>query len=49
MRIVAGKYKRKNLVTLETDDTRPTKDMVKEAIFDTVLIKDTDTFLDFYV
>ena len=48
MRIVAGKYKRKNLVTLETDDTRPTKDMVKEAIFDTVLIKDTDTFLDLF-
>ena len=48
MRIVAGKYKRKNLLTLETDDTRPTKDMVKEAIFDTVLIKDTDTFLDLF-
>ena len=48
MRVVAGKYKRKNLITLEGDDTRPTKDMVKEAIFDTVLIKDTDTFLDLF-
>lgn len=48
MRIVAGKYKRKNLVTLETNDTRPTKDMVKEAIFDTIQINDTDTFLDLF-
>lgn len=48
MRIVAGKYKRKNLITLETNDTRPTKDMVKEAIFDTIQINEADTFLDLF-
>lgn len=48
MRIVAGKYKRKSLITLESNDTRPTKDMVKEAIFDTIQISDTDTFLDLF-
>ena len=48
MRIVAGKYKRKNLITLTGDDTRPTKDMVKEAIFDTIQIKDSDFFLDLF-
>ena len=48
MRVIAGKYKRKNLKSLETNDTRPTKDMVREAIFDTVLINDTDSFLDLF-
>lgn len=34
MRIISGKYKRKNLVTLPgTDITRPTSDRVKENIF----------------
>lgn len=48
MRIVAGKYKRKNLITLESNDTRPTKDMVKEAIFDTIQITSDDSFLDLF-
>lgn len=36
MRIIAGKYKRSPLMTLEGDNTRPTRDMVKEAIFSAV-------------
>ena len=36
MRIVAGKYKRTPLKTLESNDTRPTKDMVKEALFSSI-------------
>ena len=37
MRVVGGKYKRTNLFTLKGDDiTRPTKDMVKEAVFSSV-------------
>lgn len=48
MRIVSGKYKRKNLITLESNDTRPTKDMVKEAIFDTIQINEGDSLLDLF-
>lgn len=48
MRIVAGKYKRTPLITLEGDSTRPTKDMVKEALFDTLQIGYDDTFLDLF-
>ena len=33
MRVVAGKYRGTNLFTLEGNNTRPTKDMVKEALF----------------
>ena len=48
MRIIAGKYKRKNLLSLEGLDTRPTKDMVKEAIFDTIQISSDDNLLDLF-
>lgn len=48
MRIIAGKYKRTPLVTLEGDLTRPTKDMVKEALFDSLQINDGDSFLDLF-
>lgn len=48
MRIIAGKYKRRNIKTLESYDTRPTKDMVKEAIFDSIQINEGDTFLDLF-
>ena len=48
MRIVAGKYKRRNIKTLESYDTRPTKDMVKEAIFDSIQINEGDSFLDLF-
>jgi 16S rRNA (guanine(966)-N(2))-methyltransferase RsmD len=33
MRIIAGKYKKSNLYTLEGNDTRPTTDALKESIF----------------
>ena len=39
MRIIAGKYKRTPILTLEGEDiTRPTRDMVKEALFSTLYI-----------
>lgn len=48
MRVVAGKYKRTNLVALEGDATRPTKDMVKEALFDALQVKSGESFLDLF-
>lgn len=48
MRIVAGKYKRTPLKTLESDSTRPTKDMVKEALFSTITIYNDSKFLDLF-
>lgn len=48
MRIIAGKYKRTPLVSLEGDATRPTKDMVKEALFDALQINGGESFLDLF-
>lgn len=49
MRIIAGKYKRTPIKTLEGDDiTRPTKDMVKEAMFSSIDIYEDTTFLDLF-
>lgn len=48
MRVIAGKYKRTILNTLEGNDTRPTKDMVKEALFSSIDIDETATFLDLF-
>lgn len=48
MRIVAGKYKRLLLDTLEGDSTRPTKDMVKEALFDSLQVIEGESFLDLF-
>ena len=48
MRIVAGKYKRTPLKTLDSLDTRPTKDMVKEALFSSIQITEGDRFLDLF-
>ena len=49
MRIVAGKYKRTNLKTLEGDEiTRPTKDMVREALFSSIVIHNETLFLDLF-
>ena len=48
MRVVAGKYKRIPLLALEGDKTRPTKDMVKEALFDALQISENETFLDLF-
>lgn len=49
MRIIAGKYKRTPLKTLEGEDiTRPTRDMVKEALFSSIQIYSDTTFLDLF-
>ena len=48
MRIVAGKYKRTPLKTIESNDTRPTKDMVKEALFSSINIYNDTRFLDLF-
>ena len=48
MRVIAGKYKRTILNTLEGNDTRPTKDMVKEALFSSIDIDSTTIFLDLF-
>ena len=49
MRIIAGKYKRTPILTLEGDDiTRPTRDMVKEALFSTIQIEEDTSFLDLF-
>ena len=49
MRIIAGKYKRTPLKTLEGEDiTRPTRDMVKEALFSSIMIYSDTTLLDLF-
>lgn len=49
MRIIAGKYKRTPIKTLQGQDiTRPTKDMVKEAVFSTISINEETSFLDLF-
>ena len=37
MRIIAGKFKGRKLKSYQTDKVRPTKDMVKEAVFNILL------------
>ncbi len=49
MRVIAGKYKKTPLVTLEGQDiTRPTRDMVKEALFSTITMYSDTKFLDLF-
>ncbi len=48
MRIIAGKYKRTPLLTIESLSTRPTKDMVKEALFSSIYIDEETCFLDIF-
>ena len=49
MRVIAGKYKRTPIKTLEGEDiTRPTKDMVKEALFSSIQIDSDSVFLDLF-
>ena len=49
MRIIAGKYKRTPIFTLEGEDiTRPTKDMVREALFSSITIYSDSSFLDLF-
>lgn len=48
MRVISGKYRHITLNTLEGDSTRPTKDMVKEAMFDSLQVGEGDSFLDLF-
>lgn len=49
MRVIAGKYKRTPLKTLEGEEiTRPTRDMVKEALFSSIAIYSDTVFLDLF-
>ena len=48
MRIIAGKYKRTPLLTIDSLSTRPTKDMVKEALFSSIYIDEETCFLDLF-
>jgi len=49
MRVIAGKYKRTPIKTLEGEDiTRPTRDMVKEALFSSIQIYEDTKFLDLF-
>ena len=49
MRIIAGKYKKTPILTLDGEDiTRPTRDMVKEALFSTISIYSDTAFLDLF-
>ena len=48
LRVVAGKYKRTKLDSLDSLKTRPTKDMVKEALFSSIYIENESNFLDLF-
>lgn len=49
MRVVSGKVRGLQLKTIESDATRPTKDMVKEALFSIINEKTPDAlFLDLF-
>lgn len=49
MRVIAGKYKRTPIKTLDGEDiTRPTRDMVKEALFSSIDIYSDTYFLDLF-
>ena len=49
MRVVSGKVRGLILKTIESDSTRPTKDMVKEALFSILMSKTPESiFLDLF-
>lgn len=49
MRIIAGKRKGLNIKTIEGESTRPTRDMVREALFSILTSKISDAkFLDLF-
>lgn len=49
MRVVSGKARGMQLKTIEGESTRPTKDMVKEALFSILMSKTPDAiFLDLF-
>lgn len=49
MRVIAGKYKRTPIQSIAGEEiTRPTKDMVKEALFSTIIIDNDTKMLDLF-
>ena len=49
MRVIAGKFKGKILTEFELSSTRPTADMVREALFDKIgFLVDDSVFLDLF-
>lgn len=48
MRIIAGKFKGKNLTSFNLNTTRPTSDMVREALFNILYSVSNKTFLDLF-
>lgn len=49
MRVVSGKARGLQLKTIESDSTRPTKDMVREALFSILFTQTVDSvFLDLF-
>ena len=49
MRVIAGKYKKTPLLALQGEEiTRPTKDMVKEALFSSIMVNCDCRFLDLF-
>ncbi len=49
MRIIAGKFKGKVLTKFDLDTTRPTSDLIREALFDKIGVDvDCSTFLDLF-
>lgn len=48
MRIIAGKFKGKVLSSFELDSTRPTSDIVREALFNILYNVSNKTFLDLF-
>ena len=49
MRIIAGKRKGLNIKTIDEDSTRPTRDMVREALFSILTNEIMDSnFLDLF-
>ena len=48
MRIIAGKYKGRNLFTLKGSQTRPTMESVRESIFSSIYYFEGKKFLDLF-
>jgi 16S rRNA (guanine966-N2)-methyltransferase len=48
MRVIAGKFKKANLVTVKSRDTRPTTDFLKEVIFSVLGDCNVKLVLDLY-
>mgnify|MGYP003509793598 CR=1 FL=1 len=48
MRIIAGKFKGKVLSSFDLNSTRPTSDMVREALFNILYSVQDKSFLDLF-